>query len=97
MDVVVIVNLVSLIFLEFINRKIYQHIQRHYPTDWLKFSEEKMGVKVKLSRPIAVRDAIHSGHFAGEHAPQLNRYVTIQKYIVIWAALSVFTALIWWF
>ncbi|MBW8192969.1 hypothetical protein K0504_18220 [Neiella marina] len=95
MEVVTIINLTSLIVLELINRKIYSHIKRYFPEHWSKFSEEKMGVRRTLSRPIAIRDAIVSGSFEGEHSALLYHYAKIQKYVAVWAAISILIAFIW--
>lgn len=78
----------------YIEIKFRNHIITKHPEIWLALSEEKMGVKAFLSRPIAISDSARFGALSKTNDKEVKDYVSYQNSACVVLFLFVLTSLV---
>ena len=78
----------------YIEIQFRNHIISKHPEIWLALSEEKMGVKAFLSRPIAISDSARFGALSKTKDKEVKDYVSYQNSVCVLLFLLVLVSFI---
>ena len=79
-NILFVIFFVTCLYIEVQFRK---YIRSNYPEFWGSVNQEKMGVKARLSRPVAINQSIRFGALSKQQDEKIKQYVNYQQSAVI--------------